>query len=118
MDIDADARRALVPSLILQPLIENAVKYAVSKREEGGSIEIEARRTGDDLVILMRDDGPGCSSFENRSDGHGVGLANTRERLHVLYADRQRFELANREPHGVAIRIVLPFEAAPAGAAA
>ena len=116
MNIDPAAREALVPSLVLQPLIENAVKYAVSKREEGGSIEIEARRVGEDLVIVMRDDGPGCTNFENRSNGHGVGLANTRERLRVLYGERQHFDLANRTPHGVEARIELPFEAAPVSA--
>jgi two-component system, LytTR family, sensor kinase len=113
MDIDPQARDALVPSLLLQPLIENAIKYAVSKREEGGSIEIEARREGDDLVIVMRDDGPGCANFENRSNGHGVGLANTRERLRVLYGERQHFDLSNRAPHGVEAHIELPYEAAP-----
>jgi len=112
MDIDDDARDALVPSLVLQPLVENAIKYAVSKREEGGSIEIEAKRCGADLRIVMRDDGPGCSNFDKRSNGHGVGLANTRERLSVLYGAQQRFELINRAPHGVEIRIELPFQAA------
>ena len=112
MDIDPLARDALVPSLVLQPLIENAIKYAVSKREEGGIIEIDARRRDDRLAIVLRDDGPGCSDFAKRGNGHGVGLANTRERLQVLYGDRQVFELSNREPHGVQIRIELPFEAA------
>ena len=113
MNVEPAAREALVPSLVLQPLIENAIKYAVSKREEGGTIEIEARRDGADLDIVLRDDGPGCSNFDNRSNGHGVGLANTRERLQVLYGNRQKFELSNREPHGVEIGIRLPFEAAP-----
>ena len=112
LSVEPAARDALVPSLLLQPLIENAVKYAVSKREEGGTIEVEARRSGASLVIELRDDGPGCSNFDKRGAGHGVGLANTRERLLVLYGSRQRFELSNREPHGVAIRIELPYEAA------
>jgi two-component system LytT family sensor kinase len=115
MDVEASARDALVPSLVLQPVIENAIKYAVSKREEGGTIEIEARRNGDDLDIVLRDDGPGCGNFDNRSNGHGVGLANTRERLQVLYGNRQHFMLSNREPHGVEVRIRLPFEAAAKG---
>jgi LytS/YehU family sensor histidine kinase len=112
MDIEPAARAALVPSLLLQPLIENAIKFAVSKREEGGAIEIEARRAGANLVLTMRDDGPGCASFDKRGNGHGVGLANTRERLQVLYGERQQFELSNREPHGAQVRIVLPFEVA------
>jgi two-component system LytT family sensor kinase len=110
MDIAPAARTALVPSLILQPLIENAVKYAVSRREEGGTIEIQARRDGDSLTIVIHDDGPGCPNFAERKDGHGVGLANTRERLSVLYGVRQEFSIANRAPHGVEVCIRMPFE--------
>jgi hypothetical protein len=114
LSVTPEARNALVPSLILQPLIENAIKYAVSKREEGGTIEIEARRAGSDLEIMLRDDGPGCANFHERQDGHGVGLRNTQERLRVLYADDQKFSIANREPRGCEIRIRLPFESVPA----
>ena len=110
MDITPEARTALVPSLILQPLIENAVKYAVSRREEGGTIQIQARRDGDSLAIVIDDDGPGCPNFAERKNGHGVGLANTRERLSVLYGAQQDFSIANRTPRGVQVRIRLPFE--------
>jgi len=111
--VTPEARTALVPSLILQPLIENAIKYAVSKREEGGTIEVEARCTGGQLEIVLRDDGPGCENFHERKDGHGVGLRNTQERLSVLYGDEQTFSIANRLPRGCEIRIHLPFESAP-----
>jgi two-component system LytT family sensor kinase len=111
LSVTPEARTALVPSLILQPLIENAVKYAVSKREEGGTIELEARRSGDDLDIVLRDDGPGCENFHERQSGHGVGLRNTQERLQVLYGDAQAFSIANRAPRGCEIRMHLPFEA-------
>ncbi|MEP6940603.1 MAG: histidine kinase [Rudaea sp.] len=115
--VDEAARTALVPSLILQPIVENAIKHAVAKREEGGHIEIEARRTGDSpadswLDIHMRDDGPGCPDFDARTNHTGVGLANTRERLRVIYAERQIFSIDNREPHGADVHIRLPFEAA------
>jgi LytS/YehU family sensor histidine kinase len=114
IDVADDVRDALVPSMILQPLIENAIKYAVSKREEGGSIEIEARRDGSDLQIVLSDDGPGCSNKGERAEGngHGVGLANTRERLRVLYGERQEFSIGNRAPRGAEVRIRLPFEVA------
>ena len=113
MDIDAAARAALVPSLILQPLIENAVKHALAKREEGGRIEVEARRDGDTLDIHLRDDGPGCSETDSaRSDHRGVGLVNTRERLRVLYGERGQFSIDNRLPHGADAHIRLPFEIA------
>jgi two-component system, LytTR family, sensor kinase len=110
--ISADARSALVPSLILQPLIENAIKYAVSRREEGGTIEVEARHVGANLEIAVRDDGPGCADFEQRQNGHGVGLTNTRERLRVLYGENHVFAVSNRAPTGLEVRLRLPFEAA------
>ena len=114
MDIEPVTRAALVPSLILQPLIENAIKYAVSKREEGGHIELVARRDSDMLDLHLRDDGPGFAETELAPNGHArVGLANTRERLRVLYGERQHFDIGNREPHGVDVHIRLPFETAP-----
>jgi len=112
IDVAEEARNALVPSLILQPLIENAIKYAVSRREEGGSIELEARIKGDELQIALCDDGPGCTNNGERAGGHGVGLANTRERLRVLYGARQEFSIGSRLPRGAEVRIRLPFEAA------
>ena len=112
INVDAAARDALVPSLILQPIIENSIKHAVAKREEGGHIEIEARRDGDTLDLHLRDDGPGCPDFDAPTNHTGVGLANTRERLRVIYGARQQFTITNREPHGANVHIRLPFEAA------
>jgi two-component system, LytTR family, sensor kinase len=114
--IDADCYSALLPSLLLQPLVENAIKYAVAKRVEGGRLEISARRDGDMLELVVADDGPGCPQFDTGAppappaNGHGVGLFNTRERLKVLYAERQQFITRNRQPHGAEITIRLPFE--------
>jgi len=112
INVDAAARDALVPSLILQPIIENSIKHAVAKREEGGNIEVEARRDGNTLDVHLRDDGPGCPDFDAPTNHTGVGLANTRERLRVIYAERQQFRIDNREPHGADVHIRLPFEAA------
>jgi two-component sensor histidine kinase len=111
--IEPECYSALLPSLLLQPLIENAIKYAVARRVEGGRLEIGARRDGDRLELRVADDGPGCPSFEKGGmpGGHGVGLVNTRERLRVLYGAQSRFEARNRQPHGVEIRLWLPFEA-------
>jgi two-component system LytT family sensor kinase len=115
--IEPECYSALLPSLLLQPLIENAIKYAVARRVEGGRLEITARRDGDMLEIVVADDGPGSPLFEGdalpavASNGHGVGLVNTRERLKVLYGERQSFHARNREPHGAEITIRLPFEA-------
>jgi len=111
IDVDEAARAALVPSLILQPIVENAIKHAVAKREEGGHIEVQARRDGAMLDVHMRDDGPGCPDFDARTNHTGVGLANTRERLRVIYGDKQVFTIDNRMPHGADVHIRLPFEA-------
>ncbi len=105
------ALEALVPSLLLQPLIENAVKYAVSPRESGGTIRVEGRVRGAMLELSVADDGPGAKTTNALIDGRGVGLRNTRERLHVLYGDTHRFAALNAHP-GVRIEIALPFEKA------
>ena len=111
VDIAPDARAALVPSLILQPLVENAIKYAVSTRESGGSIELVARRDGDMLDLHLRDDGPGIAATAS-AGGAGVGLANTRERLRLIHGDRQHVGITHREPHGADVHLRLPFTAA------
>jgi two-component system LytT family sensor kinase len=114
-DIQPAAYSAQLPSLLLQPLIENAIKYAVAKRIEGGTIEILARRDGDMLEIVVRDDGPGFTQpGDELPAGNGVGLRNTRERLRVLYGARQSFTMRNREPRGAEIVLRLPFEASGA----
>jgi hypothetical protein len=109
--IEEPALEALVPSLLLQPLIENAVKYAISPREEGGAIRVEGRVRGAMLELVVSDDGPGAKTGAALIEGRGVGLRNTRERLQVLYGDRQRFAAINAHP-GVRIEIAMPFEKA------
>jgi protein-S-isoprenylcysteine O-methyltransferase Ste14 len=117
--ITPPAGTALVPSLILQPLIENAVKFGVSKREEAGRIEIIARVDNDLLEIVLRDNGPGSVNYRpERVDGQGVGLANTRERLRVLYGERQHFEISRLQPQGTEVRLQFPFEPTPTEARA
>lgn len=111
-EVSPEAATALVPSLILQPLIENSIKYAIAAAEDGGTIAIKADRIDDLLCIQVIDDGPGVADIENLvpSDGGGVGLVNTRERLLVLYGSRQKFQVTNRQPHGLAVKICIPFE--------
>jgi len=109
-DIEPRALDALVPSLILQPLIENAIKYAITPREDGGSIRITAQLHDDMLVLQLADDGPGLGSGSSKHKSSGVGLRNTRERLAQFYGDRQAFTLAPNEPSGLVITINLPYE--------
>ena len=111
--MEEPALDSLVPSLLLQPLIENAVKYAISPREEGGSIRIEGRVRGAMLEVTVIDDGPGLRDGNALIEGRGVGLRNTRERLNVLYGEHHRFAVLNSHP-GMRIEIGLPFEKAEA----
>ena len=109
-DIDPRAINALVPSLILQPLIENAIKYAISPSEEGGTLRISARVQQGTLALQLSDTGPGLGNGNNGQKSSGVGLKNTRERLQQLYGERQAFTLAPNEPSGLVITINIPFE--------
>jgi len=109
-DIGQGAKKALVPSLILQPLIENAIKYAISPSEDGGTLRIAAKVQHDTLVLQLSDTGPGLGNGNNGQKSCGVGLKNTRERLQQLFGDKQAFTLAPNEPSGLVITINIPFE--------
>jgi two-component system LytT family sensor kinase len=113
--IEGPALEALVPSLLLQPLLENSLKYAVSPREQGGCIRIEGRTRGMMLEVSVIDDGPGMRDAGSPNERRGVGLRNTRERLAVLYGEYHRFAVLNTRP-GLRIDMALPLETAPATA--
>jgi signal transduction histidine kinase len=97
-----------VPALILQPLVENAVKHAVAPREAGGRIAVTARRAGDALVLAVEDDGPGLGG---ESSGSGIGLANTRDRLRARYGDGARLSLEAVRGGGLCATIRIPLAA-------
>jgi two-component system, LytTR family, sensor kinase len=107
--IDANASTMLMPSLLLQPLIENAIKYAVSPREQGGTIRIGGHVTGGMLQLEVADNGPGMVDASRLTNGRGVGVRNTRERLQVLYGDRGVVHVANTEP-GLRVALTFPAE--------
>jgi signal transduction histidine kinase len=109
--IEERALEAMVPSLLLQPLIENAVKFAVSPSEQGGTIRVEGRARGSMLELAVADDGPGLNTGAAPGAGRGVGLRNIRERLAVLYEDRHRFATLDNKP-GLRIELGLPLELA------
>jgi len=110
IDVDAGSLHAMVPSLLLQPLVENSIKYAVAVNESGGTITIIGKVFAGDLLLEVIDDGPGIESLDDVSQFTGVGLVNTRERLQELYGDRQSYKISNAEPHGLKIEIRIPFE--------
>jgi two-component system LytT family sensor kinase len=108
--IEGVALDALVPSLLLQPLLENALKYAVSPRELGGMVRIEGRVRGSMLELSVTDDGPGLDDSSRPTERRGgVGLRNTLERLAVLYGDNYRFAVFDSHP-GLRVEMALPFE--------
>jgi LytS/YehU family sensor histidine kinase len=113
--VEEAAMNALVPSLLLQPLLENSLKYAVSAREQGGLVRIEGRIREGWLELCVLDDGPGLR--ENSTTGNerrGVGLHNTSERLAVLYGENRRFTVSNCHP-GLRVDMALPLEIAEGG---
>jgi len=121
-DIDSATETALLPSLLLQPLVENAIKYAVSQQEMGAEITIAAQLVGPMLRITVSDTGPGLQSptTDNRLSGMtydggepvstGVGLANIRDRLSQAYGENHRFETIEPLEGGFAVVIELPVE--------
>lgn len=113
-DIDEKAKSALVPSLILQPLIENAIKYAVAPAIDGGTVTVCAKVEGSRLILTLKDSGPGVDDIHHlvSQSGSGVGIANTRERLSQIYGDDHEFRLENLEPTGFGITIQVPREKA------
>ena len=111
VNVDADALDARVPNLILQPIVENAIKHGIAPRSTPGEIEIDAKRENGSLRIKVRDNGPGLMT--NRSPEsllkQGLGLANTRARLAHLYGAQHRFEIANDPAGGLAVILEIPF---------
>ncbi|MDQ6827379.1 MAG: histidine kinase [Gemmatimonadota bacterium] len=108
LDIDPAARDGMLPTLVLQPLVENAIRHGISQRESGGRIDIVARRVENELRLTISDDGPGISTNSNGGSS-GVGLANTRARLDNLYGDRHLFELKNGPRGGVTVMLNVPW---------
>jgi len=115
-DITDEVIEARLPSLLLQPIVENAIKYAVTPSEDGADILIDARRMDDRLVLTIADTGPGlggappAGETESTTASTNVGIANIRERLIQAYGNDHRFELAENEPHGLIVLIDIPYQ--------
>jgi two-component sensor histidine kinase len=106
--IAPEAYDAIVPALLLQPLVENAIKHGVAAREEGGQVAVTAEVVGGTLRLTVSDDGPGLGVAAN---ARGIGLANTRERLRALHGAAQRMELQSSPEGGLRVMLELPFRA-------
>lgn len=110
-DIEDSARKALIPSLLLQPLVENSIKYAISKSETGGEIGVAAKVFAGELLLEIWDDGPGIT-LENGDipSFNGVGLRNFKERLREIYGNRHSCSFSAGLPQGLHVRLRLPYE--------
>lgn len=111
-DIEQAAEQARIPSLILQPLVENAIKYAIAPMEEGGKITVRAWLEKDYICLEMQDTGPGIKSPDGSGDNVGIGLRNTVDRLHEFYADNHTFNLEPGPSGGLKVFMRLPLEKA------
>jgi len=109
--ISQETLDAAVPSMLLQPLVENAIRHGVAPLIEGGAIAIASVSRGDRLLMTIRNSGLRTKghSLENGVTSKGIGLANTAERLKTLYGDDQRFSIRSREEGGCEVTIEIPF---------
>jgi two-component system, LytTR family, sensor kinase len=118
--IDPETLDAMVPNMVLQPLVENAVRHGIASRDRAGMIEVASRREGDELHLTVRDDGPGLPTGFNWQNGNGsstskkqgLGLGNTRARLQQLYGSGHSLQLSNAVGGGLMVNITLPYRAA------
>jgi two-component system, LytTR family, sensor kinase len=113
--IDPTAARTRLPSLLLQPLVENAIKYGVTPSEEGADIHVEGKRVIDRVLITVTDSGPGVDQGGSGAASTGVGIANIRDRLAQAYGENHRFEAGpymgeDGERTGFRVLIEIPFQ--------
>lgn len=107
-DIDPKCLRAQVPSLLLQPLAENAMKHGISKDPAARLLRVSAQRDGTRLLLTVYNDGPALPR-DDAALGRGIGMQNTHARLLMLYGDEARLRLRDNSPQGVRAEIILPF---------
>jgi two-component system, LytTR family, sensor kinase len=113
-DLDPESLKARVPSLLLQPIIENAMKYAISESEDGGTLSITSRVDAGRLLLEVADTGPGFEPDPDQApEGRGIGLRNVMERLQTLYGDDQELILSKNVPTGLKISIQIPAQFSP-----
>lgn len=116
-EIEKATENALVPSLILQPLVENALKFAIAVQEQGGKLTVSSRLDGNILTLSVQDTGPGIDGFVSGQiipveNFHGVGLMNANARLQSLYGSDYSMEISNLETGGLLVELAIPYELA------
>jgi two-component sensor histidine kinase len=113
IEVEDDVLDALVPNLVLQPIVENAIRHGVSRSATTTTITISAEADGDKLELDVYDDGSGFADQPPEDVTEGLGVANTRERLRQLYGPTSSFQLDNRAPRGAAVSISIPLHTSP-----
>jgi len=115
-ELDPASLDVIVPAMLIQPIVENAIKHGLSPKVSGGTIYLRSRVAAGMLVIEVEDDGVGivepgseASEWAEPQQGTGIGMANVRERLNVLYSDAARLEMESRTGAGTIVRILLPI---------
>ena len=108
-DLDPSTLQARMPVLLLQPIVENAMKYAISESEEGGMLSISSRLVGENLLLEIADTGPGYEPTDD-DDRRGIGMRNVIDRLHTLYGEDHEFTLSKNAPSGLKVSIQIPFQ--------
>ncbi len=112
IDVTPEALNGLIPCFLLQPIVENAIQHGIAPMEEGGTLETHVKRVGDRLWMQVRDNG--CGLSDSGTKGHGIGLANTRERLAYFYPGSHEFLTAAPPAGGYEVTIQIPYESATA----
>lgn len=111
--IDPATEECQIPSMLLQPLVENAIKHAIAPALKGGTITISTLAVEQLLVISVKDNGEGLQKTRSSNQRQGIGLTNTRERLSSFYGKQQQLQLLDVDPHGLEVRISLPLSNTP-----
>lgn len=111
LDVDPQALECRVPNLILQPIVENAIRHGVAPRSAPGRVEVHAERKGGSLRLQVKDNGRGIQEAACPTKGGGVGLSNTRARLQQLYGGAFVFEVENDPSGGAVVTLEIPFRA-------
>jgi sensor histidine kinase YesM len=112
-EIPGELMDVMVPSMVLQPLVENAIKHGPDASNDGVHIQVKASKEGDRLWLEVLDNGRGCTDVHKAMNAGGIGLRNVRDRLQLLYGDNASFTINSPEARGFHVRIGLPIERKP-----
>jgi len=110
VSVDPELHDVLVPTMILQPIVENAYAHGLSKVDKDGELFIEVRAVKNDLVFKVTNSGPGLGRGSANSNGHGVGITNTRSRLQLHYGSNWSFKMVQADPSHVTVTIAFPVQ--------